>query len=422
MILQTLLRGNRHIYGLLLAVAPLCAAGILIINAIAGPHPGWLAPAARSQLLYAGVGLLGMIVVLVIGYQRLGRWSYPMFACGLVMLAWLVVGDLPFVAKGTPARSWLKFGSVPLQPSEIVKVLYVLALAWYLRYRRSYRTLPGLIAPFLITLVPMALILKQPDLGTLMLFLPVLFVMLFVAGAKIRHLLIVILLGLLCTPFFWMKIHDYQRLRILGVMLQSPTVRAFLLDNPHLWEQVASSKTNLKQWRRELKEWESNKGYQLIRSKTAIGSGGLTGVGLGQGPFVERSELLPERHNDFVYAMIANQWGLIGAVFVAFCFVVILIIGCDIATLTNDPFGRLLAVGLATMLGFQAFTNLFVNVGLGPVTGITLPFISAGGSSLAASFLMIGLLVSVAHRRPMLIARRPFEFDEEQEETLRTTG
>jgi cell division protein FtsW (lipid II flippase) len=103
---------------------------------------------------------------------------------------------------------------------------------------------------------------------------------------------------------------------------------------------------------------------------------------------------------------------------VVLCFLAIVILGCDIATLTNDPFGRLLAVGLATMLGFQAFTNFFVNVGLGPVTGITLPFISAGGSSLVASFFMIGLLVSVAHHRPMLIARRPFEFDEEQEQTL----
>jgi rod shape determining protein RodA len=168
-------------------------------------------------------------------------------------------------------------------------------------------------------------------------------------------------------------------------------------------------------------EWDANKGYQLSRAKAAIGSGGWTGEGLGRGPFVRSDPrisyiVLPENHNDFIFSMIANQWGLAGALMVVICYLAISIIGCDIATLTNDPFGRLLAVGLATMIGFQAFTNLFVNLGLGPVTGITLPFVSAGGSSMIASLLMIGLLLSVAHRRPMLIARRPFEFDDDVDE------
>lgn len=421
MILQTLLRGNRHIYCLLLAVAPLIVTGILTINAVSGPHATLLAPAARTQLVSGGLGLVGMLAILVIGYQRLGRWSYLMFALGIGALAWLVIGDLPFVARGAPARSWLKFGGFPLQPSEGVKVAYVLALAWYLRFRKSYRTLPGLIAPFLITLLPMALILKQPDLGTLMLFLPVLFVMLFVAGARIRHLLIVILLGLLCTPFFWMKIHGYQRLRVAGVILQNETVRQYLKENPEMWDRVASPRADLRQWRKELMEWDRNKGYQLNRAKAAIGSGAWTGEGLGRGPFVRNDPradfiVLPENHNDFIFSMIANQWGFVGALAVVLCFLVIAVIGCDVATLTNDPFGRLLAVGLATMIGFQAFTNIFVNLGLGPVTGITLPFVSAGGSSLMASLLMVGLLLSVAHRRPMLIARRPFEFDDEVEQ------
>lgn len=415
MIWPTLLRGNRYIWSLLLPVVLLCVLGILTIEATAGIRTGWLAAAARNQLIYAGMGLAGMGAVLLVGYQRLGRWALPLFVLGVVLLAWLVVDHLPLVAEQRNSRRWLKLLGVQIQPSEIMKIAYVLALAWYLRYRRSYRTLPGLIAPFLITLVPMGLILKQPDLGTVLLFLPVLFVMLYVAGAKLKHLAVIVLLGVLCTPVFWFKIRDYQRLRIAGVVLQSTALRDYLRDRPELWDQFASPGTDQDRWRAELNKWESRAGYQLVHSKAAIGSGGATGTGWGRGIFVEYNLLLPEKHNDFIFAMIAYQWGLIGALGVVLCYLVLIVVGCDVATLTNEPFGRLLAVGLATMIGVQAFTNLLMTVGLGPVTGITLPFVSAGGSSLVASFLMLGLLMSIAHRRPMLIARKPFEFDEEAE-------
>ncbi|HSW46918.1 MAG TPA: FtsW/RodA/SpoVE family cell cycle protein [Phycisphaerae bacterium] len=415
MIQSGLLRGGRHIWMLVLPAIFLCAAGVATIDATGGRDAGWLTAAARNQIIFAGVGLVGMAVVLILGYRRLGRIAYPLFVIGVVTLAWLVVDHLPLVAEQRNARRWLKLGGVQIQPSEVMKIGYVLALAWYLRYRKNYRTLPGLIAPFAITLVPMALILKQPDLGTVLFFLPVLFVMLFVAGARLRHLLVIILLGLLCAPVFWFKIRDYQRLRVTGVLLQSTTLRGHLIEHPELWDRFASPGTNLGKWRKELFEWESETGYQLVHSKTAIGSGGLTGAGLGKGIFVEHDVLLPEKHNDFIFAMIAHQWGLAGALAVILCYLALIVIGCDVATLTNDPFGRLLAVGLSTMIGVQAFTNLLMTVGLGPITGVTLPFVSAGGSSLVTCFLILGLLLSIAHHRQMFIARKPFEFDEEQE-------
>jgi cell division protein FtsW (lipid II flippase) len=213
-------------------------------------------------------------------------------------------------------------------------------------------------------------------------------------------------------PLFWLKIKDYQRVRITSVLLQNDALRAYLETHPERWDWFRPRRVDPGEWHRELTQWESGAGYQLVHSKAAIGSGALWGRGWGEGVFVEH-DFLPLKHNDFIFAMIAHQWGLVGGLLLIFCYVVIVVLGFDVATLTNDPFGRLLAVGLSTLIAVQTLTNLCVTVGLGPITGVTLPFVSAGGSSLVSSFLCVGLLISVAHYRPMLIAKKPFEFDEE---------
>ncbi len=405
-------------WGLLLPVMPLCAAGILTLQALGDSDAGGLlAPAALKQTQFAAAGLMALLVTTWIGYQRLGRLAFPLFALSVLLLLWLVADkwiDLPLVSERRGSRRWIFLPGVQVQPSELAKIMYVLALAWYLRYRRNYRTFGGLFAPFAITLIPMGLILVQPDLGTVLLFLPVLFTMLFVAGAKLRHLVVIALLGLMCLPVFWLKIRSYQRLRITGVLLQSPQIRDYFTDRPEVWDRLRPQGENPNEWRRELTDWESRAGYQLVHSKTAIGSGGAWGQGWARGIFVEH-DLLPENDNDFIFAMIAHQWGLAGCLVGILCYVLIVAFGCDVATVTNDPFGRLLAVGLSTMLAVQTLTNLCMTVGLGPITGVTLPFVSAGGSSLLSSFVSIGLLISVARDRPILMKPHPFEFDEEAE-------
>jgi rod shape determining protein RodA len=269
----------------------------------------------------------------------------------------------------------------------------------------------------------MALILLQPDLGTVLLFLPVLFAMLFAAGARTKHLLVILVLGGLCAPLFWLKIRDYQRLRITGVMLQSAWLRDYLAaeptwleGRPTRWDYLRSEGFDPDKWHNELVNWEKEKGYQLVRSKMAIGSGGLTGQGWGKGLFIEFNSWLPEKHNDFIFAVIGHEWGLVGTLLTLLCYVVIVVIGYDVATLTMDPFARLVAVGLSTMFAVQVLTNLCMTVGLGPITGVTLPFVSSGGSSVIASFLSIGLLLSVARHRPVWIARRPFEYGDDDTE------
>jgi len=410
-------RRGRIVWVFLLPVLPLCAAGVATIHVTgADPQNAWLSPDAVRQIRFILAGLVVMTGVLLVGYHRLGRAAWPLFAVCVAMLAVLILDrwvNLGFVPVRRNTRRWLLVGGLQIQPSELMKIAYVLAIAWYLRYRRNYRTLGGLLGPFVITLVPMGLILLQPDLGTVLLFLPVLFAMLFVAGARLRHLAVIVLLGLLCAPLFFVKLRDYQRLRITGVLLQSRTLREALERHPDWWDALRSEGTEKGRWWLELTDWETHGGYQLVHSKAAIGSGGITGQGYGRGPFVEHN-LLPERHNDFIFAMVAHQWGLVGALAVILCYACLVLIGFEVSTFTDDPFGRLLAVGLTTMLAVQVLTNLCMTVGLGPITGITLPFVSAGGSSMVASFLLLGLVMSVARHRPMLIARKPFEFDEDR--------
>ncbi len=407
-----------HAWGLILPVVPLCVIGVLCIQVTDDAAGGGvLAPAAAKQVVYILLGLVGLGVAVSIGYLRLGWYAYPLFVLGLILLVWLVADrwvNLPLVEEQRNARRWIDLGPAQLQPSELMKIGYVLALAWYLRYRRNYRTLRGLVPPFALTLLPMALIKMQPDLGTVLLFLPVLFAMIYAAGAKVKHLAVIVLLGALAVPVFWFKIAGYQRLRIAGVCLQSPVIREFLQEHPRVWTGLSAAGGDKEEWQRELDDWEANTGYQLVRSKTAVATGGLTGQGWGRGIFVE-FDFLPEKHNDFIFAIVAHQWGSLGCLLLVVCYTALVFVGFDVATLTNDPFGRLAAVGLSSMLAVQTLTNLCMTVGLGPITGVTLPFVSAGGSSLVASFLTVGLLISVAHRRPMLIANPPFEFNEERE-------
>lgn len=351
-----------------------------------------IGPLTLRQIVYLVTGIGLLFLVLVPSYRRIGQYSYWIYWFLIFLLFLLLVDkygharglDLPLISgsRQNTVWRWIRFGPLGIQPSEFMKIGLVLALAYYLRYRKSYRTWRGLIPPFLLTLLPMALILKQPDLGTVLMLLPVLFVMLFVAGARLRHLVAIVLLGGATLPaFYFFGMKDYQRDRVRVLFKQNAPDEA----------------------------WHMDQGYQLRQSLIALGTGGLTGEGYGEGAFTQY-DLLPEEHNDFIFAVIGNQWGLVGCVLVILAYVVIIVCGLEVAMVTNDPFGRLLAVGVVVMIVVQALLNICMNLGLAPITGMTLPFVSFGGSSLWANFLALGLLVNVAQRRPMLIAHPPFEY------------
>ncbi len=346
-------------------------------------------PATQTirQLGYLGLGLFGILAIQVFGYRRIGGWAYPLFGFILLLLILLVVARKVPLSPIVPARRntyrWIVLGPINIQVSEYTKVVYILALAAYLRFRTNYRSLRGLLGPFILTLVPVGLILKEPDLGTSLLLLPTLFVMLYAAGAKLRHLLLVLGLGLAAAPAFYFSplMNPYQRDRITSLFKQD--------DEDDRWRLAA--------------------GYQLNQSKIALGSGQAFGRGLDEGDFFKH-DLLPEEHNDFIFAVIGHQWGFIGCLAVILAYLIIVAAGLTIASMTVDPLGRLLAVGVCALILAQAMINIGMTIGLTPITGMTLPFVSMGGSALVANYLCIGLLVDVARRRPIEIARKPFEF------------
>jgi rod shape determining protein RodA len=361
----------------------------------------------------AGVAVACIVlsaVILRIGYMRLSRHAYVFFAICLVLLLPMIIAKyLGFTFGGLVPESRGAYRSIrlpgfSLQPSEFMKVSYILAMAWYLRFRKNYRTIDGLLLPILFSVVPMVLILFEPDLGTVLLFIPVLFGMLYVAGARIKHLGGIILIGLIVAPFTFMKLHAYQKSRIMAVALQSKTFRDKIEENPEKYAFTGVGK-------REAREWEVSSGMQLVRSKAALGSGGFIGQGWGRGTYVEYN-FLPDRHNDFVFAIVGHQWGLLGCLIVLGCYVVIVVAGVEIASVTPEPCGRLLAMGVVCLIAAQTVINVGMTVGLMPITGMTLPFVSYGGSSLMTNFVAATLLISVSQNRPFTLARKPFEWSD----------
>lgn len=360
--------------------------------------------AAARQGAYLVVSLAAFAASLRIGYQRAGRLAYVIFGISLVLLVPLfvakLVGPLPLIPRIKGTFRWIVLPGFRLQPSEIMKIAYILGLAWYLRHKKNHQHFRGLIGPFCLTLIPMFLILLQPDLGTVLLMMPVMFTMLFAAGARVKHFAIIGALAVACVPLFWSNMEDYQRQRIAGLILQNDELRAAIIANPEKYTWLCSEHA--------ARQWASGLGYQLVRSKGALGSGGAWGRGWMQGTYLQYNFLV-FKHNDFIFSIIGEQWGLVGCLFVLSCYLAIVMAGFEIANATQEPFGKLLAVGVVALIATQCLINTAMTMGLMPITGVTLPLVSYGGSSMIATFAAIGLLVSVSQSRPFMLGPRPFE-------------
>jgi cell division protein FtsW (lipid II flippase) len=387
----------------LVAVAVLSTLGVLSIWADTRyePKPEWI-----RQCVFLVVAVACMALFQAIDYRNIGRWSWPFYILSLALLIYTIVpwthvprgdGRLFRVPLTNGAYAWINFGLLRFQPAELMKIAFIMVLARYLRFRSNYRTLAGLLPPFLLAIVPLALILKQPDLGTALIFIPALFAMLFVAGAKLRHLAAIVLMGVALVPIAWCAgkddngvphsripgfkylpelVKDYQRKRVYAMFKDDPaTLQAY--------------------------------GYQQRNAMTAWGSGGVSGKGPGRIPI---GRLVPEAHNDMVFALIGEQFGFVGSAAVLIAYIVLFAAGVEIAAATREPFGKLLAIGVVSLLAGQTFLNLAVATKLMPVTGVTLPFISYGGSSLLASFMAAGLLLNIGQNRPLVMANDAFEF------------
>jgi cell division protein FtsW len=353
-------------YSILVAVVALAAVGILMVYsssamkallqrddslAIVGP-----------QILWAGVGLLTMLGVMRIDYRYLRLVSLPGYLVALALLVLVFVPEFNRVVGGS-AR-WLQIGSLPaLHPAEFAKLALVVYLAHWLARRGS--AVAGFwsgTVPFLVIVGPIAaLIFKEPDLGTTSVVVVTAFAMLFCAGASLRHF--AALAGLGSLVVIAVGLHDYQMARIQA------------------W---------LDPWADPL-----GKGFHTIQGLLALGLGGPFGAGLGESRLAG-GLFLPNASNDYIFAIVGEEFGFVGGLLVIGLFVVLGYAGIRTALRAPDTFGALLAGGITAWLCLQAFINIAVVVALIPVTGITLPFISAGGSSLTISFAAVGILLSIS--------------------------
>ena len=331
-----------------------------------------------KQVTWVLLSLPVLVASLAVPYRFWKPIGYWLFAASLPLLVVVL-----FMAKRGGARCWIPLGFFDLQPSELVKLTFILALAQYLMYRENHRRLTGLTAPFLITLVPLGLILIEPDLGSAMLFVPVLFAMLFAAGARPRHLLCVALLGVALSPVFWMKMSVEQKSRVTALFSQ---VDGGPNPGGDRWHQHQS---------------------KLVMSLGGVWGSESSGMPLDD-PDAYR---LFAAQTDFVFCMVGERWGLVGGLLTLAAYLALFAFGLMIAGATREPFGRLVAVGIVALLATQTVINTGMTVGLLPVVGITLPLMSYGGSSLLTTAIALGLLMNVGMRPGYEMTPDPFRFE-----------
>jgi len=317
-----------------------------------------------KQIVWYCVGFTAMTCSFLFNYKALDRWAIAIY-CLAVLLLLLV----PFLGKyAGGSKRWLMVGPVSFQPSEFAKLAVIIILARYYSRAASSKGLSfrDLFAPFLLSIAPFIFIVLQPDLGTaMMIFLTAASISLFV---KIERRTFIYLMsgGAVTIPLVWFFLKDYQKQRILTFL--NP-------DHDPL-----------------------GAGYHIIQSKIAIGSGMISGKGFLKGTQSALS-FLPEQHTDFIFSVFAEEWGFIGSLVLLLLFLMLVVWGFKITYGCRDTFGTILSFGITAMLSWEVFVNIGMAMGLMPVVGVTLPFISYGGSSIVVTMISIGILLNISMRR-----------------------
>lgn len=346
----------------------LSVAGILTIySATRSPITNEIPGFYTKQIYWLVISLIALVAVTGFDYNWLRRFSYPLYGIGVfLLLIVLIIGK-----TGMGAQRWLNLGFLSFQPSEVFKVFLVLALSRYLEEINTQLDIMELLKIlFTLALLPFLLIFKQPDLGTSAIVLMVFFALVAIKGLEKKAATLIIIIGIISIPFLgnimWENLKAYQKNRIVAFM--EPEV------DP------------------------SGIGYHINQSKIAIGSGKLFGKGYlkgTQGPF----RFLPEKHTDFIYAVLAEEWGFIGSFLILLLYFALILRGLDTARKAKDEFGRLVAIGITTIFGIHFFVNIGMTMGIMPVVGIPLPFMSYGGTALLTNFIAAGILINVRARR-----------------------
>jgi rod shape determining protein RodA len=363
----------------------------MVYSATRAPEDVGLArpsPFAVKQAIWMVVALVAFAVTISFDYERIAGWHVPIYGIVLVLLvAVLVVGQAP-----TGAASWIALGGFRLQPSEFAKIAVILSLAAFLARRiDAIQDARVLLRSLLIPAAPVALVLLQPDLGTALVIIAIWFGALYLAGAKARHLGAVFAGGVALFALMW----NLDRIPLERV---APKPLAHIAKKAALKEYQKQRLTIFLNPQAD----PLGAGYHIIQSRVGIGSGKVFGRGLFRGT-QSRLRFIPERHTDFIFSVVGEELGLMGAATMLLLYLFVFWRGLRIAIRARDPLGSLLAAGAISMLIFHMVVNIGMSVNIMPITGLPLPFISYGGSNLLASFIAFGLLQNVHMRRDRIL-------------------
>jgi len=359
----------------------------------------------QRQILFFLAGLLVTLFVICVDYRLFVSLAPLMYVTVVVMLAAVLFAGEE--RKGS--ERWLNLGLFSVQPSEFSKLALIYMLAWYLgALGNRIRKLHWFLLTFIIAGAPMLLILKQPNLGTAMALGPIVVVMLFAAGCRVRHMAVLLAAALAVVPYVWIEMKgfdpsppEYAEANYYGKLKIRDALRE---------RHEAARKAYDLHWHQKMRIYgylhpESDKkesGWQTYQSMIAVGSGGLSGKGFLNSTQT-RLKYLPEYHTDFIFSLLAEERGFLGSAMVIALFAAFLLRGLSFALECPDMTGTLLAVGVVAILGFHVFVNMGITVGLLPVTGIPLPFLSYGGSFYLTTMMCVGILMNIPMRGQMFV-------------------
>ena len=352
---------------LLMSTLMLATFGVMMVHSTTADSA---VPSARllfgRQLAFIVAGVVALLVLSFFDYRHLSGFSPVIYGATLISLV-LVLTPLGALRSG--ATRWINLGPFEAQPSELAKITMIITLSAFLAVRKGDIRARDVAAAIGLVAIPAGFIYEQPDLGTMMVFVALLGAALLSAGAKIRHFAVLGVLGAIATAIVLQMglLQDYQVERLTSFLDPNPDVQSV--------------------------------GYNLTQSKIAIGSGGIRGKGLGGENTQTALDFVPEQHTDFIFTAVGEQLGFVGSATLLGLFAILMWRGLRIAAMSRDLFGTLLAAGIVALWGFQIFVNVGMTMGIMPITGIPLPFMSYGGSSLITNFIAVGLLLNIHMRR-----------------------
>ncbi|MBN2279422.1 MAG: rod shape-determining protein RodA [Candidatus Marinimicrobia bacterium] len=395
---------SRTSQAILMITFALCVIGVISVYS-ASLHTGkpFMQNAAGKQMIRMVLGLFVGVFIFFVQKKVLFQISYWLYGLGIMM----VILPYLFGTDGTGTSRWVNFGGINLQPSELMKIIMVLAVAKVLsNTEESPKNFKIFILPVIMTLIPTAIILKQPDLGTSMILIFTLIPMLFWAEVRLFHLFLLIApVVSIVTAFSFYSFFIWVIL--LGLVLYFTQEKWVLLiilfvfnlslgfTTPILWNHLRPYQQERIKTMFNVEADPQGAGYQVIQSQVAIGSGGLWGKGFGQGTQT-RLKFLPEQHTDFIFTVIGEEWGFAGVSITLLLYFSLIYLSYQTAYKLKDKYSSLVVVGLTSILFFHIMINIAMTVGLMPVTGLPLPFLSYGGTFVITCSLIIGLLLNMS--------------------------